>query len=671
MNRISLSVFAFVLVLTVYFWSPLTSTTKEIESQSNATSKKITAVKIDIPPTIDGKLNDVCWEKAAKVKDFINVERGTAPIDRTEAYVAYDAENLYIAFRCFDSKPESINANQTRRDGDFKFDDNVNVYLDTYHDRRNAYHFAVNPKGTQRDRKYGDLGWDGQWKTATSIQEDEWIAEMAIPFSILRFSDKLVQTWGINFVRIQRWRDETQGWADTGVNFFLEDKFGVLTELQFGKVVLKDREKITLYTAVRSELEPEVDFGLQGGIDVAYRFSSNLSAFGTLNPDYSHVESEIQGIVLSDIEQRLTDRRPFFQEDGRIFRTPISLFYSRRIKKMRYGVKMIGKIGGSRFALMDVQAKSPSSNNLAIRTKSNIAKTSTLGLLYVGREESDGEYNRTISIDSGFSLPYDVSLSIASAKSWTPEITDNDFAFYSSIYRGDIPISFSATYRDIGENFNALNGYIPLKDDREASLWLKYSWKPVETIIQTLNLEFVGNRHWNHAGELTRTGQFEMVSLNLRSKFSFGIIRNDWSHDGFDNGHTAIQFIYNWQELDRTKIICNYGDYEGSKATFLTLSSNFILFPNFSIGINGEDLRRKFPDGHRKHDFSTRTSLNYDIGREKWVTIRIRIGSDNVRNLDAVLKYTFWKNWVGYVVYGDQEAKKTVNRIFIKLSTSF
>jgi hypothetical protein len=668
MNRIW--VFAFVLTLATCFGAPLTSTTREVEAQSNSTSKKIAAVKIDTPPTIDGKLNDTCWEKAAKVKDFINLERGAAPTDQTEAYMAYDAENLYAAFRCFDSKVENIRANQTRRDDDFKFDDRVDIYLDTYHDRRNAYHFALNPKGTQLDEKYGDLGWDGQWKAATSIKEDGWIAEMAIPFSIMRFSDKPLQTWGINLVRIQRWRDETQGWADTGVNFFLADKFGDLKELQFGKVVVEDKEKVTAYTAVRSFLEPEVDFGLQGGIDMAYRFSSNLSAFGTLNPDYSHVESEIQGIVLTDIEQRLTDRRPFFQEDGQIFSSPISLFYSRRIKEMRYGAKMIGKVRGSNFALMDVQAKSPSSNNLAIRTKSNIAKTSTLGLLYVGKEE-EKEYNRAVGLDSRFPLPYDASLSIACAKSWTPFVKDNNFAFYTNIYRGGIPISFSATYRDIEANFNAENGYIPLKDDREASLWFLYSWKPVETPIQTLNLELVSNRHFSHAGELTRTGQFEMISFGLRSKFSFGIIRHDWSQGGFDNGHTAVQFVYNWQELDRTKIICNYGDYEGSKATFLTLSSNFILFSNFSVGIEGEDLRRKFPDGRKTYEFSTRTSLNYDLGKEKWITVRVRLESDNVRNVNAVLKYTFGRNWVGYVVYGDQEAKKTVNQIFIKISTSF
>ena len=240
MNRTLLHIFTLVLMLLVCLWVPLTSTTKEIESQSNATSKKITAVKIDAPVAIDGKLNDVCWKKAAKVKDFINVERNAAPSDKTKAYVAYDAENLYIAFRCDDENPENIRANQTRQDGDLKFDDSVDVYLDTYHDRRNAYHFAVNPKGTQLDRKYGDLGWDGKWTVAVSIQEDGWIAEMAIPFSILRFSDKPVQTWGINLVRIQRWRDETQSWADTGVNVFKADKFGDLTGLQFGKVVIKD-----------------------------------------------------------------------------------------------------------------------------------------------------------------------------------------------------------------------------------------------------------------------------------------------------------------------------------------------------------------------------------------------------------------------------------------------
>ena len=403
---------------------------------------------------------------------------------------------------------------------------------------------------------------------------------------------------------------------------------------------------------------------------VAYRPSSNFSLFGTVYPDYSHVESEIQGIVLSDIEKRLTDRRPFFQEDGRMFYSPIQLFYSRRIGEMDYGAKAMGKVRRLNLALMDVQAKSPANNNLVLRARGDVGKASTLGLLYVGKEKPEA-YNRALSLDGRFSLPFAARWSIAYAKSWSPNVDGaGESAFFSDIGRKGLPLSCSVTYRDVDANFTAENGYIPLKDIRQASYWVLYSWRPVGTPLHSLNLQSVGHRFWNHAGEVTRSELFEMVGLDFRGKLHTGIFRRDWTHDGYDNGLTAVQFLYNRQKPDHLFVIYSFGEFDGSRANFTTFALNLIPWKTLAMGLKGEYLRRRFPDGHKTHEISTRTSINYELGQDRWITLRIRLGTDNERNFNGVLKYTFTSRWVGYIVYGDQEAKQTVHRLFVKISAT-
>ncbi len=170
--------------------------------------KTIQAVKINQSeaPTIDGKLNDSCWQKAAKVSDFIQFEpvQGAKPKEPTTAYLLYDEERLYIGFECIKQDPKKIVGNQTKRDSPFFHDDYVEVFLDTFHDCRNCYSFAVNCLGTQGDKRIANEGsmdgggpmmdrssaWDCGWEAKVAKNDNGWACEKAIPFSELRFSKK-------------------------------------------------------------------------------------------------------------------------------------------------------------------------------------------------------------------------------------------------------------------------------------------------------------------------------------------------------------------------------------------------------------------------------------------------------------------------------------------------
>ena len=124
-----------------------------------ADSQSIEAVKFQTPPVIDGRLNDNCWKNVTAVDTFKVAELKTTVPDKIEVFLGFDDEALYAGFRCVQDEA-SIIANQTRRDGSFQYEDHIVIYLDTHHDRRRSYCFAVSPLSTQQDEKQGDLlGW--------------------------------------------------------------------------------------------------------------------------------------------------------------------------------------------------------------------------------------------------------------------------------------------------------------------------------------------------------------------------------------------------------------------------------------------------------------------------------------------------------------------------------
>ena len=386
-----------------------------------AESQTIEAIKFHTSPTIDGKLDDECWQHVTGVDAFKIAELETTVPNRTEVFLGFDDEALYVSFRCV-QKEASIIANQTRRDGSFQYEDHVAVYLDTHHDRRRSYCFAVSPLGIQRDEKQGDLGWDGEWFAAAIVEPSVWTVEMKIPFEMIDLPQSVKQTWGLNLVRRHQSLDRTSIWADTGVNVSDANQFGTLTNLEFNPKDVGKKFQFGGYFSGKAEdfsttEDLSTRFTAALGGDVAYKLTTSTSFIGTVNPDFSHIESEVQGIVLSDLEQRLTDRRPFFQEDGRIFRAPIALFYSRRIGEMAYGAKLIGKTGRATYGLMEVKEKTDDSHNLLLRGLWDAGNSSSLGLFFASKEMPE-TYNRSIAFDGSIRLPKALNFVTSYAGNW-------------------------------------------------------------------------------------------------------------------------------------------------------------------------------------------------------------------------------------------------------------
>src|SRR5688500_18541037 len=154
------------------------------------------AVHLAEPLRIDGRLDEALYAGVPPISDFIQIEpqEGSPATERTELWLAFDAEHVYVTFRCFESQPDRVVAKEMRRDHSsvWNGDDNVSFFLDTFHDRRNGVEFTVYSIGgrsegqTTNERQY-NADWNPIWAFEVGRFEGGWVVEMAIPFKSLRY----------------------------------------------------------------------------------------------------------------------------------------------------------------------------------------------------------------------------------------------------------------------------------------------------------------------------------------------------------------------------------------------------------------------------------------------------------------------------------------------------
>ena len=183
--------------------------TDKIDYEKAHLDRKLKAVKVTEKIAVDGRLEEPIWNTAPLATNFIQTEpvEGDAATEKTDVRILYDAENIYFGVYAYDSKANRIVISDLKKDFSAGDGDSFELILDTFHDRRNGYQFAINPAGAKWDAQMINEGrevnssWDGVWHVKTSVVNDGWTAEIAIPFKSLKFRDSDVQTWGMNFHR--------------------------------------------------------------------------------------------------------------------------------------------------------------------------------------------------------------------------------------------------------------------------------------------------------------------------------------------------------------------------------------------------------------------------------------------------------------------------------------
>lgn len=313
--------------------------------------------------TLDGIPDEPAWDAVEWGGDFTQNQPndGAKPSQQTNFKILYDEKFLYIAYRAYDTAPDSIIKRMGRRDefpGDW-----VEINIDSYHDQRTAFSFTLSVSGVRNDEFVSDNGtnWDTSWNPIwfgkTNIDSLGWTAEVKIPFSQLRFGDEEDKVWGIQVMRRIFRLEERSTWQHIPQNSGVwVSAFGELHGL---KGIPPQRQiEIAPYVVAQTERFPEqennpfadgTDNSLSVGVDGKVAVTSDLILDFTINPDFGQVEADPSAVRIDGFQNFFPERRPFFIESRNIFESQVTgsaaggdydsdlLFYSRRIGSSPHG----------------------------------------------------------------------------------------------------------------------------------------------------------------------------------------------------------------------------------------------------------------------------------------------------------------------------------------------
>ena len=406
---------------------------------------------------IDGNLDDIGWVGAARAINFTQAE----PVDmvkpqvNTTAMITYDDDNLYIAVIAFDEDPSSIRSSLRDRDKIFS-DDIVGFQLDTYGDASWAYQIFANPNGIQGDLRWTredvDASFDIIYNSKGIITPTGYQVEFSIPFASLRFPDRKIQEWKITFWRVRpRENFEEYSWAAISKNDpCLACQFGSLSGI---KDIVPGRsiEILPSYNAIQSGFR-DVDVANskfqnsdatgEASIGLRYGLSSNTSIEGTINPDFSQVESDVAQIdVNNNFALFFPERRPFFQEGSDLFNSWYNIVHTRSINDPSVAAKLTSRTDKLSYAyLAAIDERSPilipgeeeshivrnagKSYSNILRMRRSYGDNSHIGFFAVDRRFEGNGSGTNISVDSNMRIRKLYNLKLQGVFSHTNEIND-------------------------------------------------------------------------------------------------------------------------------------------------------------------------------------------------------------------------------------------------------
>jgi hypothetical protein len=451
--------------------------------------------RTNVPPVIDGRLDDAVWRDAPALSAFKTFipDFGREPSERTDAYMAYDAENLYFAFKCFDREPDKIKAAMANRDT-IRADDFICINLDTFNDQQALSAFYVNPLGIQTDSRWAsgkeDFSADFVWDSAGRIDADGYTIELRVPFKSIRYAGKKRVEMSIFFER------RISRLSEHGSYPALDPARGYFFLTQMMPLVLEDIKQYTLlevlpaYTYKDGAESSEGDLVGQKGahglhLTGKYGVTSQLILDGTWNPDFSQIEADAGQV---DVNLRydlyFPEKRPFFLEGSEMFQLAgaseadplLAVVHTRTIVDPRVGFKLSGKVGkkdtvASIFALDE----SPSGDPLyepgddryagftVLRYRRAVGGDGYLGAFYTGRDYAGGS-NRVAGADGQLRLSKSSMLGFHGFGSWTrggPDAAAADGVALGLDYLYDTRnLGLSFAFYDISRGFQTDTGYL-------------------------------------------------------------------------------------------------------------------------------------------------------------------------------------------------------------------
>ncbi|HEV3039385.1 MAG TPA: DUF5916 domain-containing protein [Candidatus Angelobacter sp.] len=474
---------------------------------------------------------------------------GAPASQRTEAYLGYTDKDFYAVFLAFDSEPKKIRARMLRREL-IDDDDQVGMYLDTFHDRRHAYYFYSNPYGIQQDGLFAESGgpdnsFDTVWHTDAKMTPQGYMVVFEIPFKSLRFPQSPSLSWGVFLVRVIPRNSEhsfypvnttkIQGWLTQAGTIQGFHDISPGRNLQF-----------IPYSSLGAfrDLDPRDPAGdrfsgkhvaPKAGLDSKVVIKDSLVLDTTINPDFGQIESDDPQVTVNQrFEVFFPEKRPFFQENSNYFQTPLNLVFTRRIVDPLYGTRLTGKIGPWALGTFLADDRAPGKSVIetdplfgnhanvgVLRINREIGKNNSVGFIYTDRElHTDPAsfctaspcvvgFNRVGGFDTQIKINQNWQMNAQAVTSET-KLSDGTHqagpAFQVFLERSSRAIEFNSVYQDISPGFNTDLGFVPRNDLRLFNNFFAYTFHPDGKLLVSHGPRVSENTLWDHNG--TRLSYF-------------------------------------------------------------------------------------------------------------------------------------------------------------------
>jgi hypothetical protein len=513
---------------------------------------------------VDGILDEDTWRAIEPIGEFVQAlpYPGKPPTEQTEVRLAYDKDALYIAVRCLGSPRGTLLSTTMARDGNTYTDDNIEVVIDPFHDRRNGYYFMVNPAGAMTDglivgNRLTGVSWDGIWDAATRIDEDEWTLEVEIPFKTLSF-DPHNTTWGFNIERTITRVTEESRWAGSTLDSLIHavSRAGDIEGLEgLSQGIGLDVKPYGLFGVNRDVLrQDEVTSVRDVGVDVFYRVTSNLLSSTTVNTDFAETEVDTRQVNLTRFSLLYPEKRAFFLENAGVFQfgfpgtnSTLLPFHSRTIGlvggntvPILFGEKLTGQVGRLEMGLLDVATRgsdtAPAQNFLVGRAKLDFWRESYVGGIFTQGEPTGKGDNSLAGADVVLSTSnflrrrknFDVAA--FGLKTNTTGIQNGDYAYGAQVRYPNDRVNLAYSWQDIGEHFDPRLGYVRRRGVRINSLTTGVAPRPHNRYVRQVSVNVAVEHYYNttHNAVESRTIAFTPLGISFHSgaKLSYTV-----SHD--------------------------------------------------------------------------------------------------------------------------------------------
>lgn len=650
--------------------------------------KEVKVTRVDTAPVMDGKLDDAVWQQAELIDDFHQIRPGdgTEPSERTEVYMIYTEDALYIGARMYDSNPELIAAPVIRHNQGLPGDDRLVIILDPFNTRRVGYRFETNLNGVRHDALYQNItsftgDWVAIWDVATDTFDQGWIAEVEIPFKTLPF-DPNIDTWGFNFGRGIRRRGEEMAWVSYNRSYN-PSIVGLATGLE-GMNQGVGLDVVPTFTMnERRTFNPgdkESDF--DPSLDMFYRLTPSLNAALTVNTDFSAADVDNRQVNLTRFNLFFPERRDFFLNDADLFqfgnisnvgsrnqagsrgaRENARPYFSRNIGigsngeevDIKYGGRVSGRVGrwniGTLAVRQDATATVDASDLFVGRFSANVLDESTLGFIVTDGDAQSNLDNTVYGADFRY-----LNTQLASGRQlegnlWyqqsdTPGLDGDDASWGASVsspnnsgLRGELGI------KEVQRNFNPALGFVNRTNVRDFTTRLGYTHFYNSDLFQQ-----------SYSGLDVFRG--EVIDGGLQSQvLKFRLLEMETnSRDTMDFGHTRYKEV----------VLAPFTIYsEPSRSVVIPAGNYSYNTHDFSLGTGNQrefsaSLRSEFGDFYDGDQTGVFTSFNWNQSRYfamalnyDWTDISLPQGDFTARLTSLNTQVAFTQNlyWISLLQY--------------------